>query len=132
MCLVLDIAAMLIKQPRQNGPGVSLKTGPLDLPSASQFAKLRSKTQRKSINITKTFLHGGGHNVSVNVSVDALELIQNNSVRMRAKCSAVIHIDAAARKRSVWSPSLLPFAVVVNAIAQGRTASFNDSDHRKE
>ena len=119
MCLVLDIAAMLIKQLRQNGPGVSLKTGPLTL--------------QKFINITKILiLHGGGHSVSVNASVDALELIQNNSMRMRAKCSAVIHIDAAARKRSVWSPSLLPFAVVVNAIAQGRTASFNDSDHRME
>ena len=67
MCLVLDIAAMLIKQLRQNGPGVSLKTGPLTL--------------QKFINITKILiLHGGGHSVSVNASVDALELIQNNSM----------------------------------------------------
>ena len=109
------------------------KLDPCTFRRRASLRKLRSEALLKFINITKILiLHGGEHNVGVNGGVDALELIQNNSMRTRAKCGAIIHVDAVTRKRSVRSPSLLPFAVVVNTITQGRTASFNDSNLRKE
>ena len=126
MSLVLDIGAMFSKQLRQNGLGISIKAGPLYLPSASQFAKLHLKMLPKFVHIAKILiLHGCSHDVGINVSVDTSKLTQDHSMRTCTKSGTVIHVNAAARERSVRSPSSLPFAVVVDAVTQGGTASFN-------
>ena len=124
---------MFSKQLRQNGLVISSKAGPLYFPSASQFAKLHVKTLLKFVYITKILiLHGCRHDVGVNVSVDASKLIQDHSMRMCTKSGTVVHVNAAARERSIRSPSSLPFAVVVDPVSQGGTASFHNPDLRKE